>query len=82
MATKRYILYVEDESQVKILSDKTIRIQTHIQEVNKLGEIPDWLNDLPLPVFVDKLKKEAYFGENTLRELFNKKPKAIQFEDE
>lgn len=82
MATKRYILYVDDESQAKIITDKSIRIQTHIQPIQKLEEVPQWLEELSLPVFVDKVKKEAYFGEGTLKELFTKKPKGQQFDDD
>ena len=82
MATKRYILYVEEDSQAKVITDKSIRIQTFIQDVRKLEEIPQWLEELPLPVFVDKVKKEAFYGEGTLKELFNKKPKGAQLDDE
>jgi hypothetical protein len=82
MATKRYILYVEDEAQAKVITDKAIRIQTHIQDIQKLKDIPDWLQETTLPVFVDKVKKEAIFGENTLKDYFGKKPKNVILDEE
>jgi hypothetical protein len=82
MATKRYILYVEDEAQAKVITDKAIRIQTHIQDIQKLKDIPDWLQEITLPVFVDKVKKEAIFGENTLKDYFGKKPKTVILDEE
>ena len=78
MATKRYILYVPDNSESKIL-EKWIRPQTHIQFISELSEIPDWLKSLPLPVLVDQIKKEAYFGPKTLESFLNQKKSNSKF---
>lgn len=78
MATKRYILYISDISETKIL-EKWIRAQTHIQLLQELSEIPDWLQELPLPVLVDQTKKEAYFGPKTLQNFFDQKKPNTKF---
>lgn len=78
MATKRYILYVSDISESKIL-EKWIRPHTHIQLLSELSSIPDWLQELSSPVLVDQIKKEAYFGPKTLENFFNQKKPISKF---
>lgn len=78
MATKRYILYISNESETKIL-EKWIKPQTHIQMISELSEVPDWLQQLPSPVLVDQIKKEAYFGPKTLENFLNQKKPNSKF---
>jgi len=58
----RYVLYVDAASQGGVLdSAPRIRKQTLIQPVAQI-QVPDWLKALPLPVLVDKMSFQAYYG--------------------
>jgi hypothetical protein len=70
----RYILYTD-----KFYDVGPLKNNTHIQFLNKLSRIPDWMNDKPKPILVDKVKEEAWAGEEALA-LF--KPKKVVVEDD
>ena len=69
----RYILYTDKIYNVGPLKS------VHIQFLNNLSHIPQWMKDKPLPILVDKVKEEAWAGDEALAFF---QPKKIVIEDD
>lgn len=71
----RFILYTD-----KFYDVGPIKMQTHIQFINKLKKVPDWLKDKPRPVLVDTSIMEAWAGDSALV-FFQKKKFVVEDDD-
>jgi hypothetical protein len=69
----RYILYTD-----KFYDTGPLKLNTHIQFINKLKKIPDWMKDKQRPILVDTVKQEAWAGDEAL--VFFK-PKKLLLDD-
>jgi len=70
----RYILYTE-----KFIDVGPLKNNTDIQFIHKLPRVPDWMKDKPRPILVDKVKEEAWAGDEALAFF---KPKKIIVDDD
>jgi len=68
----RYILYTD-----KFYDVGPLKLTTHIQFLNKLKKIPDWMKDKPRPILVDTVKQEGWAGNEALG-FFKKKIVALE----
>lgn len=73
MSTRRFVLYVDTETQREVLA-AWMRAQTHVQVVSKLDSVPTWLQPLQRPVLVDLLTQEAAWGTELAVVMNSKKP--------
>lgn len=71
----RYILYTD-----KFYDVGQIKQHTHIQFLNKLKRVPEWILTKPKPILVDTVKQEAVCGDLALQMFTAKKFKPLEDE--
>ena len=59
----RYIAYVKSKADVKARPNLSIRV------ISRLTNVPKWMQDMELPIWIDTQENQGCFGEVALEKL-------------